>query len=97
MPQRPSTPTPRSSGPERLREFRDAEGVTWTVWEVDPTQLATKQQRLAYLESSLVQGWLAFESASGERRRLATFPHGWEESTDGQLRGLLERATPVAS
>ena len=99
MPPPPSTPTSRPPGPlpepERLRQFHDAAGIEWTVWEVDSSHLASSPERLVYLESALVQGWLAFESASGDRRRLAPFPHGWEESTDGQLRGLLARARPV--
>ena len=93
----PSTPTPRSSGPERLRQFRDADGVEWTVWEVDVAHIASSPERLAYLDPALAQGWLAFDDLKGHRRRLAPVPYGWEESTDAQLRGLLARAMAVSS
>ena len=91
----PSTPTPRSAGHDFLRRFRDALGVEWSVWEVGPADVAMLPERLKFLEGALAQGWLAFESEHGERRRLTAFPHGWEESTDGQLRGMLSRAAPV--
>jgi hypothetical protein len=91
----PSMPTPRSSGPERLRQFRDADGVEWTVWEVDAADIASTPERMAYLDPALANGWLAFDDLRGHRRRLAPVPYGWEESTDGQLRGLLARATSV--
>src|SRR3954462_5935796 len=73
-----------------LREFTDAHGRRWSVWDVHPT-LAERRHRNAgpppgvrerrrYVERRLplrremAAGWLAFECKDGERRRLSPIP-----------------------
>ncbi|HEY2377368.1 MAG TPA: hypothetical protein VGH98_15430 [Gemmatimonadaceae bacterium] len=73
-----------------LREFVDARGRRWTVWDVFPTLAERRVQnagpppglreRRRYVESRtrvstrMANGWLAFEAQDGERRRLAPVP-----------------------
>jgi hypothetical protein len=86
-----------------LRSLRDLDGVTWRVWAVLPVSLephrifdpATGRERLP-LPPELAAGWLAFESATGERRRVGPLPHGWEDLGDADLLHVLGRATAVA-
>lgn len=42
-------------------------------------------------------GWLAFRSASGERRRLSPAPDGWDALPDEELSALLLGATLIAT
>lgn len=95
MARSPSTPTPLPPGPERLRRFNDADDVQWAAWEVEIAYIAENAARLQYLAPELAAGWVAFESARGERRRLAPIPEGWYESGSSGLLGLLERAEVV--
>jgi len=44
---------------------------------------------------TLGAGWLCFESDS-QKRRLSPIPAGWDEAPAEELRGLLDRARPVA-
>lgn len=76
-----------------LREFRDSKGVTWKVWSVTPDSLDKRTTAEDYMKD-WQDGWLCFECPES-RRRLATFPPGWEELTDGELESLLARAQPV--
>ena len=90
------------------RQFTDAEGRSWDVWEVIP-QMAERREGhtdvpverradskpRASLPVEMRAGWLAFESRH-ERRRLAPAPQGWELLSDGELVELLERATLVS-
>jgi len=73
-----------------LREFTDAQGRQWTVWDVHPT-LAERRKHNAgpppgvrerrrsveqrvRIRAEMSGGWLAFEARDGERRRLAPIP-----------------------
>ena len=76
-----------------LREFRDSKGVLWKVWSVTPEALDKRTTAEDYMRD-WQDGWLCFE-CSDSRRRLATFPPGWEEMPDDELEGLLTRAQPV--
>lgn len=40
-------------------------------------------------------GWLCFESTSGEKRRLAPIPDGWDSATPEKLWGWCESASEV--
>ncbi|MDQ3674916.1 MAG: hypothetical protein M3365_11120 [Gemmatimonadota bacterium] len=40
-------------------------------------------------------GWLCFESASGEKRRLVPIPDGWESATPEELWAWCESANEV--
>ena len=52
----------------------------------------------ARISAQMTRGWLAFEAADGERRRLAPIPNGWADGSTEQLRGWCanaEAAPPV--
>lgn len=82
-----------------LRSFRDSEGVSWQVWAVLPVSIehhrirdpATGADRLP-LPPELASGWMAFQSARGERRRIGPLPDGWEDLDDAALLAALQRA-----
>ena len=76
-----------------LREFRDSKGVVWKVWSVTPDSLDKRTTAEDYMRD-WQDGWLCFECPES-RRRLATFPPGWEDLPDAELESLLARAQPV--
>jgi len=87
-----------------LRSIRDGRGEAWRVWAVLPMWLehhrlldpTTGKERMP-LPPELSGGWLAFESARGERRRIGPLPDGWEDLDEAALVHVLERAAVVAS
>jgi len=86
-----------------LRSIRDDYGVVWQVWAVLPVWLerhrlvdpVTGRERLP-LPPDFASGWLAFESATGERRRCGPVPDGWEELEDSAIAAILQRAVATA-
>lgn len=68
-------------------KFTDSRGQTWLVWSTVPTPGAV-------LATDMQQGWLTFES-TGERRRLAPIPRGWEDAAPDRLE-LYCRAAQAA-
>jgi hypothetical protein len=70
-----------------LREFRDATGVEWRVWDTLPTTPVFGER--------LPDGWLTFE-ANGNRRRLLHVPPDWASFDDDALRLLCVEARPEA-
>lgn len=72
-----------------LRGFTDAAGVAWTVWE-------TIRSTDAPVPAPFAGGWLTFESALGEKRRLAPLPANWHSCSDAELSALLAQAKRVA-
>jgi hypothetical protein len=90
------------------RQFHDATGASWDVWDVRPSDAArsTYDRRGGARESSsespstpsldplLENGWLCFQ-AGFDRRRFAPIPPDWWELPDGVLRVMLEIANPV--
>jgi hypothetical protein len=76
-----------------VRDFVDANGVSWKVWPVTPDALQPRTAAEDYL-GDYGEGWLCFESAS-ERRRLARYPADWEDLSDTELRTLLGTAAIV--
>lgn len=72
------------------REFLDANGAAWTVWDTYPGSA----QRAGL--NALQGGWLTFESGS-ERRRLVPAPIGWVEESDRRLCDWLSSAVPARS
>jgi hypothetical protein len=74
-----------------MKNFRDATGVEWTVFEV---RRSTEETNWAYLPRGFRSGWLCFESSVG-KRRLSPVPDGWRGSDDQGLEQLLRRATTV--
>lgn len=71
--------TPTWDTPTMLREFIDAEGTLWLVWQVTPIT---------------AEGWLCFETI-GDRRRLRPIPPEWATRNDGALQYYLARAVSV--
>jgi hypothetical protein len=72
-----------------VREFRDDVGEKWVVFLT-----ARSVARDQHLPEAYREGWLAFESAHGEKRRLAPVPQNWESLTDRELSALCAEATP---
>ena len=71
-----------------VREFTDAAGTTWRVWQTRPTTDAVPIP-------GYERGWLSFESSSGTIRRLTPVPLDWERVSDVQLALLCRAATEV--
>ena len=61
-------------------------------WVVFYTARSVARDR--HLPEEYREGWLAFESSSGEKRRLAPVPKDWEALSDRELSALSEQATP---
>jgi hypothetical protein len=75
-----------------MRQIRDAAGVEWVVFEVNPR--TNQWKAIQSLPEGYRGGWLCFESAS-EKRRLTPPPSGWEELSLEALSGLLGNAVQV--
>jgi hypothetical protein len=75
-----------------VREIRDAAGVGWVVFLIARGSQAAARDHS--LPEEFRDGWLVFESETGEKRRLGPPPENWESLTDGQLEVLRSRATP---
>jgi hypothetical protein len=71
-----------------LREFVDAQGRQWRVWETVPARAAGLGE--------LRGGWLTFDNGA-ERRRLAPVPERWTALADERLALLLRIAQPTSS
>lgn len=88
----------RSRQPEETahRTFFDTDAVEWKVWEVTPSSLESASGSLhGFVEPALKKGWLCFESAKGEKRRLAPVPSDWARLTFHAMIDLWRRATPA--
>jgi len=77
-----------------MREFRDATGKRWQVWDVFPTVSISGAGSAAHLNEDAAEGWLAFQSGN-EKRRFFRPPGDWETFTDEQLAILCKHATAV--
>ena len=76
-----------------IRALRDDRGVEWQVWAVRPSSAARgAAEPRPLLAPHLVGGWLTFESAAGERRRVVPIPEQWDALDDAALAGLLRDA-----
>jgi hypothetical protein len=73
-----------------MRQFRDAAGVEWQVYQTERT-VAAERRRDHLLPAAYREGWLVFESAR-EKRRLAPVPAGWSELSDDALAALCAKA-----
>jgi hypothetical protein len=67
-----------------LREFEDAGGTTWRVWDTSPDIISG-------LTLEMQRGWLTFDNGT-ERRRLSPIPAAWVELPPERLRLLLSLA-----
>jgi hypothetical protein len=74
-----------------VREFQDDAGVKWVVFLT-----ARSVARDHHLPEQYREGWLAFESANGEKRRVAPVPPDWESLTERELAALCAQATAPA-
>lgn len=75
------------------RIITDAEGVTWTIWEVHPTP---NSQGMTLVRDELRHGWLCFKARGLDRKlRLTPIPPGWEAATDDRLRIYLQTSVPT--
>jgi len=70
------------------REFTDASGMNWRVWNTVPISGAV-------INPGFEKGWLTFESEEGALRRLAPIPGGWDELPAEELPDLLRQAKEV--
>jgi len=70
-----------------LREFDDANGKRWRVWETVPA-------RTEGLGNEFRAGWLTFDNGV-ERRRLAPVPEAWTKMPPERLLLLLRVAHPT--
>jgi hypothetical protein len=66
-----------------LREFLDASGERWRVWDTVPMRTESM--------GDFREGWLTFDNGT-ERRRLAPVPEHWSEFPDERLVLLLKVA-----
>ena len=76
-----------------MREYTDASGMRWTVWSVSSDALHPATRSEDFLRQ-FASGWLCFEAANGQKRRLIEYPQGWDSLSDEQLRLLCDRAVP---
>ena len=74
-----------------MRQFRDAAGVDWRVYQAERT-IPDERRRDHLLPAEYREGWLVFESQS-EKRRLAPVPAGWSDLSDAALSALCDAAT----
>lgn len=84
-----------------LRQFTDASGTTWRVWDVWPSirpgasggagTTRSESYAGAFPGTSFGDGWLCFE-CDREKRRLSPIPPEWETCADCVLEDLCQRA-----
>lgn len=77
-----------------LREFTDDDGITWRVWDVNPSLHDRLSPRAQQIALRVPAGWLCFESAR-ERRRVHPIPAQWEHTDERALKQLCAEAERV--
>ena len=87
-----------------MREFADAAGVVWRVWDVRPDAAArARRERMDDVADSGPErrgreSWLVCECET-ERRRVSPIPSAWEHLSDAELEALCRagdsRRTPA--
>ena len=66
------------------------------MWEVHPSSIDHAASKLGgRVAVELQNGWLCFESATGEKRRLAPIPAGWQSFFFSRIIALWRQATVV--
>jgi hypothetical protein len=76
-----------------LVDFKDAEGVSWRVWQVE-----TPAASAHLMDPSYRSGWLVFEREDGTaRRRLQQVPEDWSSLSPERLSQLCAAASPVVA
>jgi hypothetical protein len=80
--------------PEPSRAYMDSDGVEWVVREIASPTLTGTLAKL--LEGDRRRGgWLVFESAEGEKRRLAPYPPDWRTMSAFEMQRWCMRAIKV--
>ena len=77
-----------------LREFTDDDGITWRVWDVNPSLHERLAPHTRKVEIRVPEGWLCFESPR-ERRRLTPIPQDWETIDAVTLKRMCAEAEPA--
>lgn len=78
------------------REFRDATGREWRVWDVRPDDFNPRTNDEDYLAQLYYTGWMVFETKAGDdKRRLYPIPKAWLDLPDAELEALLNKAEIV--
>ena len=85
---------PTEMHPESSRAFVDNVGVEWTVREVVVSAMTANLAKLLKHDRRR-GGWLVFESADGEKRRLAPYPPDWRTISPFELARWCMRGTRV--
>jgi len=89
----PNTITHHASG---ALDFQDSNGTRWTVSAI--ARLDFSEQLMALLpHPERRQGWLLFESESGERRRFTPIPGDWQTMSRSTLESCLQGAVRASS
>ena len=87
------------------REFADDDGLIWKVWDVVPAHRMPSGRTASEIRGSIYpvgdspahvapgweSGWLAFQSGT-VNKRLRPIPHGWENTSEANLRLYLRTA-----
>jgi hypothetical protein len=79
---------------EISRSFIDSVGVEWVVREITSPSLTGAMAR-ALEHDRRRSGWLVFESAEGEKRRLAPYPPDWRTVSAFEIERWCMRAVRV--
>jgi hypothetical protein len=76
------------------RTFTDTVGVEWTVREIASPELTGTLAKLMEHDRRR-GGWLVFENAEGEKRRLAPYPPDWRTMSNFEIERWCMRGTRV--
>ena len=96
----PRTGKPESSVDERgekdvvmgVREFTDDQGRSWRAWSVMPGQSRASSSGGQFL-GGFQNGWICFEGLNVSARRRLPYPRAkWPDTSDEELRHLLQQA-----
>jgi hypothetical protein len=79
--------------PTSSRAYVDSVGLEWTVREIVPSLSSTIARVLEHDRRR--SGWLVFESADGEKRRLSPYPPDWRTISSFEIERWCMRATRV--
>jgi hypothetical protein len=77
-------------------DFTDSLGTQWTVSEIARLEFSEQLMSL-FPHPERRQGWLLFESQSGERRRLTPVPDAWRGLPISVLEQCLSIAVPAGA
>ena len=79
-----------------MLDFTDSSGTLWTVSEIARVEFSERLMSL-FPHPERRQGWLLFESESGELRRFAPIPDAWQALPTSALERCLGDAVPASS